>query len=115
MKGRVHNARRPFYFRSEIERGHGGIAQTILLASLVRRMAADLVRAHPAFPVERFVKRATTGLAALELLDRGRHIARALAECLPNVYPDAVRVLLRSLGPKHAGDELVGAGMEPFF
>jgi 3-methyladenine DNA glycosylase AlkC len=83
--------------------------------SLVRRMAADLVRAHPAFPAERFVKRATRGLRALELLDRGRHIALALAECLPNAYPDAVAVLLRSLGPEHASDELVGAGMEPFF
>jgi 3-methyladenine DNA glycosylase AlkC len=83
--------------------------------SLVRRLAADLVRAHPAFPAERFIKRATTGLAALELLDRGRHIVRALAECLPIAYPDAVAVLLRSLGPEHASAELVGAGMEPFF
>jgi 3-methyladenine DNA glycosylase AlkC len=83
--------------------------------SLVRRLAADLVRAHPAFPARRFVKQACAGLDALELLDRGRHIARALAECLPAAYPDAVAVLLRSLGPEHASDELLGVGMAPFF
>jgi len=51
----------------------------------------------------------------LELLDRGRHIARALARFLPGSYPDAIDVLIKSLGPEHATDELVGAGMAPFF
>jgi 3-methyladenine DNA glycosylase AlkC len=48
-------------------------------------------------------------------LDRGKHIARALADHLPREYPKAVQVLLQSLGPEHASDELVGAGMAPFF
>ena len=82
---------------------------------LVRRLAADLARVHPAFPVKRFVKHACTGLDALELLDRGRHIGRTLAQHLPPSYPDAIAVLLRSLGPEHASDELIGAGMAPFF
>jgi hypothetical protein len=47
--------------------------------ALVRRLAADVSRAHPPFPARAFVKRACAGLAALELLDRGRHIAKALA------------------------------------
>jgi 3-methyladenine DNA glycosylase AlkC len=83
--------------------------------ALVRRLAADLARAHPRFPAPRFVKLASAGLARLELLDRGRHIARALAACLPPSYPDAVDVLLRSLGPEHATEELLGVGMAPFF
>jgi 3-methyladenine DNA glycosylase AlkC len=83
--------------------------------ALVRRLAADLVRVEPSFPVRRFVNRASSGLEGLELLDRGRHIARALAEHLPAAYPEAVAVLLRSLGPEHASDELLGAGMAPFF
>ena len=83
--------------------------------ALVRRLAADISRAHPAFPARAFVKQATTGLDALELLDRGRHIMRALRSHLPPAYPDAVGVLLRSLGPEHASDELIGAGMAPFF
>ena len=40
-----------------------------------------------------------------------RIIARALAAHLPGDYPQAIDVLLRSLGPELAGDELVGVGM----
>lgn len=84
-------------------------------ASLVRRLARDLRRVHPAFPEERFVKRACSGLDGLELLDRGRHISRVLGECLPQAYPEAIALILRSLGPEHATDELLGVGIAPFF
>jgi 3-methyladenine DNA glycosylase AlkC len=83
--------------------------------SLVRRLAADIARVDPSFPARAFVRQATAGLEDLELLDRGKHIARALAAHLPGRYPDAVGVLLRSLGPEHASDELVGGGMAPFY
>ena len=83
--------------------------------ALVRRLAGDIARVHPAFPSRRFVRDACAGLDDLELLDRGRHISRALAAHLPPSYPEAIDVLLRSLGPEHASDELVGAGMAPFF
>lgn len=83
-------------------------------AQRVRRLAGEIARVHPAFPVRAFVKQASAGLEALELLDRGRHIAAALAAHLPPAYPQAVAVLLRSLGPEHATDELVGVGMAPF-
>jgi 3-methyladenine DNA glycosylase AlkC len=83
--------------------------------ALVRRLAQDIAAVHPAFPTRAFVRDATTGLDALELVDRGRHIARALTRHLPPSYPDALVVLLRSLGAEHATDELVGAGMAPFY
>ncbi|MBC7898376.1 MAG: DNA alkylation repair protein, partial [Cytophagaceae bacterium] len=83
--------------------------------ALVRRLAGDVTRVHPAFPDKAFIRQATKGLEDLELLDRGRHIARALEAHLPPRYPDAVQVLLESLGPEHASDELIGAGMAPFF
>jgi 3-methyladenine DNA glycosylase AlkC len=89
--------------------------KTFFSPSLVRRLAADLGRAHPAFPAAAFVRQACEGLDALELLDRGRHIARALGTHLPDSYPEAVDVLLRSLGPEHSTDELLGVGMAPFF
>lgn len=82
---------------------------------LVRRMGREIARVHPAFPERAFVRSATSGLETLELLDRGRQIARALARHLPKQYPDAIEVLLRSLGPEYASDELLGAGMAPFF
>jgi len=93
----------------------GDPLKTFFSPALVQRLAGDLVRIHPSFPEHAFVAEATDGLDALELLDRGRHIARALARHLPRDYPRALDVLMRSLGPEHASDELIGAGMEPFF
>jgi 3-methyladenine DNA glycosylase AlkC len=89
--------------------------KTFFSPALVRRLAADIARVESAFPSRAFVKQATAGLEDLELLDRGKHIAAALAQHLPPEYPDAIDVLLRSLGPEHAADELVGVGMAPFF
>ena len=89
--------------------------KTFFSPALVRRLAAGVARVHLEFPSAAFVKQACSGLADLELLDRGKHIAAALAKHLPQRYPDAIDILLRSLGPEHASDELVGAGMAPFF
>jgi len=89
--------------------------KTFFSPSLVRRLAADIARVHPDFPVGPFVKEACKGLDALELLDRARHIARVLGVHLPQLYPEAVDVLLRSLGPEYETDELVGVGIAPFF
>ena len=89
--------------------------KTFFSPPLVRRLAGTIARVHPAFPARAFTRDATRGLEALELLDRGRHISRALATHLPPAYPDAVAVLLASLGPAHDGDENLGAGMAPFF
>jgi 3-methyladenine DNA glycosylase AlkC len=89
--------------------------KTFFSAQLVRRLADDLATVEPTFPKRAFVRQATTGLEERELMDRGRHIAAALANHLPAEYPQALDVLLRSLGPEHATDELVGVGMAPFF
>ena len=82
---------------------------------LVRRLARDIARVHAGFPVRDFTKDACRGLDGLELLDRGRHIAAALGAHLPSSYPEAIGILIRSLGPEHASDELIGVGMAPFF
>jgi 3-methyladenine DNA glycosylase AlkC len=89
--------------------------KTFFCPSLVRRLAADIATVHPNFSVGPFVKEACKGLEALELLDRGRHIARVLATHLPQSYPKAVDVLRRSLGPEYETDELMGVGIAPFF
>src|SRR5688572_22448866 len=83
--------------------------------SLVRRLAADVRRVHPQFPEKAFVRRATAGLEELELLERARHLKSALVETLPPSYPEAIAILVRSLGPEHTTDELLGVGMAPFF
>lgn len=89
--------------------------KTFFSPALVRRLATELSRAEPSFPAQRFVRAATKGLDELELLDRGKHIAAAMAAFLPSSYPEAIDVILRSLGPEHATDELLGVGMAPFF
>jgi 3-methyladenine DNA glycosylase AlkC len=93
----------------------GELLKHFFSPALVKRLAADVARVHPAFPSRRFVARATKGLDQLELLDRGRHISTALADALPEDYEQALAVLVRSLGQEHATDELVGAGMAPFY
>jgi len=89
--------------------------KTFFSPVLVRRLSGELAQVLPSFPSRAFIAQASAGLDRLELLDRGKHIARALADHLPGDYPSALDVLLRSLGPEHATDELVGAGMAPFF
>jgi len=89
--------------------------KTFFSPALVRRLADEIGRVQLSFSKRDFIREATSGLEDLELLDRGKHIARVLAKHLPQGYPAAVEVLLRSLGPEHATDELVGVGMAPFF
>src|SRR5215471_5231765 len=89
--------------------------KTFFSPALVRKLAVGIARVEPEFSSRAFVRDASAGLDELELLDRGKHIALALAKHLPPAYPNAIDVLLRSLGPEHASDELVGVGMAPFF
>jgi 3-methyladenine DNA glycosylase AlkC len=89
--------------------------KTFFSRALVTRLAGDVAAVHPAFPVRRFIGDATRGLDDLELLDRARLIAAALADHLPRPYPRALDVLLRSLGEEHDADELMGVGMAPFY
>ncbi len=92
-----------------------GDLKSFFSTALVRRLAADLAGAMPELATRAFIAQASKGLEALELLDRGKHIARAMAAHLPTDYPRAVEVLLKSLGPVHASDELLGLGMAPFY
>src|SRR5688572_24573738 len=72
---------------------------------LVRRIASTIKPVHPDFPLETFVAESTAGLSKLELLDRGKHIAEALAKTLPGDYERAVDILLRSLDVPLPRDE----------
>lgn len=79
---------------------------------VVRRIAAMLHAADRGFPRARFVAEATRGLDDLELLDRARRIATAMARALPDDFERAAEVIGRSLGPRLGSGE--GNGMEPF-
>ena len=48
-----------------------------------RAIAAMVTAVHPAFPGRAFMRDALAGDEALELMPRGRHIAKALRRHLP--------------------------------
>lgn len=84
-------------------------------AALVERLGQSVRRVYPSFEHAAFRRRASRGLDGLELMGRARHIADALGAHLPERYPEGIEILLASIGPEHARDELQGAGMGPFF
>lgn len=61
-------------------------------------LASQLAAVWPDFDTERFLQLALQGYDNLELMARGRHIAAALQPVLPPSYPQAIDILLASLG-----------------
>jgi len=81
-------------------------------ARVVGDIANEVAAVHRGFARAAFVRDATRGLDALELMDRGRHVMRALRTHLPPDPAEAIGVLERSLGPPLDATE--GHGMAPF-
>jgi 3-methyladenine DNA glycosylase AlkC len=81
-------------------------------ARVLARIAREIRAVHRTFPERAFLRDAARGLARLELLDRGRHVMRALRTHLPQDPERALDVLVRSLAPPLDATE--GHGMEPF-
>lgn len=81
--------------------------KNLLHQALVGDMA-DRIAAHaPAFDKPRFVKLATDGLGALELMERSALIRDALFATLPADFPEAAAILKASL-PASGGPGLSG-------
>lgn len=71
-----------------------------LLGPAALRAIADAgVAASPDFDRSAFLDAASTGLEALSVMERVRHIADALHVALPRDYPQAVAIL-RAMGPR---------------
>src|SRR4026207_2322888 len=79
----------------------------------VPRQIASLIAAqHPRFGTTAFTRDALQGYDALDLTPRAWHIAEALHKHLPAAYPEAIRILVASLGPPLTSTEKFG--MAPF-
>jgi 3-methyladenine DNA glycosylase AlkC len=78
-----------------------------------RTIAKSIEAAWPQFRTEAFLNNVLVGYQELELMDRGRHIARTLRHNLPESYPEAVDILLRSTGERPKRSEGDG-GMASF-
>ena len=72
------------------------------------RIAEAIAEIRPNFPVHRFLADALAGYEDLELMPRGRHIARALYGHLPADYDEAIEILLASLDPLTGNEEPTG-------
>lgn len=74
--------------------------------NLANRLAEEILKVHPEFPAKEFVKTVRKSYAPLELKDRVRLIAASLFTHLPEEYPKAIKILLKTFGnpnPKETG------------
>jgi 3-methyladenine DNA glycosylase AlkC len=69
-------------------------------ARVPRAIAAQIDAVWPDFASDAFLADVGDGYEALGLMDRGRHIARTLRRYLPDSYPEALKILLRSVGDR---------------
>lgn len=75
-------------------------------------IASMVTAVHRSFPARDFLEDALNGYETLELMPRGRHIARALRRHLPEHFPDAISILMASLSQPSGRDP--DAGMASF-
>ncbi|OGB35394.1 MAG: DNA alkylation repair protein [Burkholderiales bacterium RIFCSPLOWO2_12_FULL_61_40] len=73
-------------------------------ADVPRAIAAMVQAVYPAFQSEAFVRSALDGYDALELMPRGKKIAQALRQYLPEDYAQAATILMDSLHQPHGRD-----------
>lgn len=78
------------------------------------RIAKMIEAVYPSFPSAAFTADALMGFEQLELTPRAHQIAHSLGAHLPADFEEAARILVASLGPPIAGDELTGQGMALF-
>jgi 3-methyladenine DNA glycosylase AlkC len=69
----------------------------------VRRLAGELTQAYAEFDAKGFVREAVKALPALELKPRIVFLADAIAKRLPSDYPQALAIVLATLGPEPDG------------
>ncbi len=81
---------------------------------IVEEIGRDLQHAYPAFNYQAFVAECLSGLSRLELKARAWHIAEAMRHHLPAEYPQAAKVLLRSLPPADTPRHETGGSMDAF-
>ncbi|MEB3320922.1 MAG: DNA alkylation repair protein [Cyanobium sp.] len=80
----------------------------LLGQAAIECLARNIQFVDAAFPAGRFCETARAGLEPLTIMQRGRHIALALHQCLPATYAEAVQILLASLTPEQRDTEAMG-------
>lgn len=65
-----------------------------------RRIAGMISVVFPRFDADAFLAEVLNGYEALDLMPRGRQIAKVLSRHLPDDYAEAAEILIASLGPR---------------
>ena len=86
---------------------------SVLDREAIEQLAKNLQFVHPEFRIDAFVNEALEGLAPLSITERSAHIARAMRNHLPEVYSEAIEIILKSLTPPLERTE--DNGMAPMF
>ena len=91
-----------------------GVPLKLLLdQEAVTQLAQNIHFVHPSFQASLFVDETLQNIEALGLKERSAHIAMSLKTFLPNVYSEALEILLKSLTPPLKATE--GNGLAGLF
>ena len=77
-----------------------------------RRIGAQIAAVSTKFDTAAFLADVLDGYEELELMPRARHIAQRLRVHLPQRYPEALAVLMKSIGPRASAGS---GGMAAFY
>lgn len=91
----------------------GSSLNSLLDHEAIDCLANNITMVFPTFDNTSFIRSARENLQPLALIERGRHVAKALRKYLPQRYENAIHILLQSLTPPLAQTE--GNGLGVFF
>jgi 3-methyladenine DNA glycosylase AlkC len=91
----------------------GSTLKDLLDREAVDCLASNLSIVYPRFKAAAFRRTAFDGLEPLGIMDRGKHLAKAMRVHLPARFDEAIDIILRSLTPVIAPDS--GLGLAVFF
>ncbi len=87
--------------------------KNILGPPVITLIAESFATVYPSFNTTQFIARAKKGLPPLTLMERGNHIALALAHELPTNFARAAPIIIAALGPPLTKTDK--NGLAPFF
>lgn len=82
--------------------------KALLNQEAIECLAQNILYVHKEFEAKAFCESAFADIEPLELMQRGRHIAKALHQFLPRDYSRAIAIMMASLTPAHTEAEEFG-------
>lgn len=80
---------------------------------VAHKLVEQILSVYPEFEGDCFLEEVLIEFESLELMPRGKHLATTLKRFLPDDYPQAIDILVRSMGDKLTNSD--SFGMSPFY